>query len=151
MLWYRRLWGVRLAYYSLAISDSTVLPVPRCSFLLKLPQCAPFLGVHSATLVAVTALALLGSGFLVCSLHASGRCDKMILEWVPILSVRDIPKLCKCNNQKDVTWCRILLKFMRMILSRARYGAHGDLGCNTPYFRSLDFNEYLGFLYHLNI
>jgi hypothetical protein len=29
-----------------------------------------------------------GSGFLICSLHASGRCDKMILD---------------CNNQKDVT------------------------------------------------
>jgi hypothetical protein len=27
----------------------------------------------------------------------------------------------------------------------------GYLGCNKPYFRSLDFNEYLGFLFILDI
>ena len=48
-------------------------------------------------------LGLIGSGFLVCSFHASERCDKMILEWVPSFCVRDIPELCNCNNQKDVT------------------------------------------------
>ena len=38
-----------------------------------------------------------------------------------------------------------------MIFSQARDGAHGDLGCTKPYFCSLDLNEYLGFLFILNI
>ncbi len=47
-------------YCSLAIPDSTVLlGAP----LLELLLCAPFLGVHSAALVAVVALALLARAF----------------------------------------------------------------------------------------
>ena len=43
-----------------------------------------------------------GSGFLVCSLHASGRCDKkMTLKLVPSLCVRGIPELCNCNKPKE--------------------------------------------------
>jgi len=37
-----------------------------------------------------------------------------------------------------------------MILSQARDGAHGNLGCNKPYFCSPDFNEQLGFLIYFN-
>jgi len=38
-----------------------------------------------------------------------------------------------------------------MILGQARDGTSGDLGCNEPYFRSLDFNDCLGFSFILNI
>jgi len=38
---------------------------------------------------------------LVCLLHASGRCYKMILKWAPSLCVRDIPELCNGNNPEQ--------------------------------------------------
>jgi len=55
----------------------------RSSLGAPLPElllCAPFLGVHPAAFGGYRSSGLVGSGFLVCSLHASGRCDKMILD-----------------------------------------------------------------------
>jgi hypothetical protein len=61
----------------LAIPDSTVLL--GCSFT-GTPLMCTLLGSAPSRFGGCRSPGLVGSGFLVCSLHASGRCDKMILD-----------------------------------------------------------------------
>jgi len=65
-------------YCSFAISDSTVLL--GCCSLIGTPLMCTLLGSAPSRFGGCRSSGLVDSGVLVCSLHASGRCDKMILE-----------------------------------------------------------------------
>jgi len=116
--------------------------------LPELLLCAPFLGVHPAALVAAAALALLARAFSFVHSTQVGGVTWWYLEWVPSLCGRDIPKLCNCNNQKDVT-LQAFIKIYGNDLKPGTVWYLGDLSWNKPYFRSLNFIEYLGFLFVL--